>query len=1704
MSGYHALKGFEYQAFATLDILLTRFAQPNDIVEVRPEGQDDLDIRCTTGTSITHHFYQIKKPRETDDGALSEKPWVLTDVITDLLPNALTLLSGNNSRQTWILGDEIAPDVEALFAPVTNPQISDWTAYLTALHRLARNNVKLLAGRPTGSNSLSDKKVKEQLDRWSLPALADTSPVNSLPLIIQGFQRFAGSLHVTPAAQQAYAARVMSLNVELPAILRRIDIQTLYGTDQQLRIRIERELANRYNLPAVVVSSTLLGNLRSFIQDIATQKNRWINHTEFELELRNVWPTMTRIVEPPTLPPVYIYRPELTQRLLQQAAAGPLAIVGASGSGKTTLAREVLETGLAAGRQVLYAAVQPEHFLRDVLSGVAFHLRRWGILEPFERAMQLGAADAKAIQEIGAALRNSGIVLLIDFVHGSCNDGFAKELAELAEQITSGSFHLLIFGQQDGLRALSTLQRRALGLPEPSEVPGFAFDSFVALVEQYHGTTIDSASLDPIFEYFTRGRSAGLLARLADTLAHCATLDDMRALMHVAPEDALAAADRDRYNTLSSPEVKAAANQLVCFALPFRLAEAETIFSTFPVRAAIRELAERSLLRRHDAERWEMHETVRAGLERLLPVAQRKQTHQQLAAAYAATGYITSQLLHLEWAGQKAEAHQVARTAFAASNDLGTLAPLASYLITRRVVSAPELATWLADETTSPVKYGLLSRLLTGFGTTDTALLLLSEIIRQVDRFDQGGEWSRYMVEGVLRCDATRLDELLTFGLDKEITGQYPRLGLLKTGLIRTKPTVTPALLQRYEHSLPQQKALLMPFLLHDVRRQVLQPVLRFASQYFSDDRNRERLFTQYDTPVRLTSTEEVAEFLAALPPVPTNRLVVAGTLKFGQLADWIWHLRRVLQPGCLELLQAAQAEDLILQNALRVLLFLGEERAPQLATSLANRPGELGMLAMFTPVLASATSELSRYQSCLFDLHADLSQRTTAFVILLLLLPDVDTWYEQLVQIDPGHRQLWELWLLMSISARPSLSALPLLAAHLAKAATEQETRLFSASLIKLAYLPEPSVTDLLLQCLHSPWESVCSVATLALQRRRSAQALPGLLALSQRSASPAVRQNAVMAALASGPSNPIEFAPIWAGLPVSVPWRCVLAGRLRAEGEAPYLVQVALDSTAPWQVRRAAILATGCLPFARALELLYTSVLTEPAVFALATHRSLLGHQALAHLLPLHADALRPLFLQGVERFVALLSAVYEDAIQGAIEQAATPTGIEAAQWAFERLTHYDWGRDESALEAVLQELHRPLLQASIFKSLRRTQQFSLIEQLVPSLSARWLLISAVTEWAKPGRHIPAADLIRFEQALAGRPDGLGPFLQQIMTKLRQAHQPKQLVPIPSVPPVCVSLTYAQIETALATDTLPAAPALVLVGLNTEQVNALVQELDPQQDFPVRWVVAEPQLGFTTDDGFTVHGTQRESQPQPLKVRQRLRPALAAAVSSLLISWHATLLTGTSLEGRYQNREYRVRYLASLGAQQDAQRLYEELTTHAAAILLAGDEHVVFLPIVHLLDERMVPLLLRFAEAGSHKVLAFFCWLTTYITSSAADPLLERLFQRWVRQFDPRDISSYNADPELLQAFGHLKDHPRFQHITNYDLRLEELLSMKLLTPFLRQLVVASIANCPSTYIRQELLLLESASFEQYMHDEVDQYEENAIALFSQMIPA
>ena len=103
-NGRHALKGFEYQATVNLDLLLKYFHQTTESVVICPEGDDDLVIAPICGGN--KHFYQVKKPKEFDNGQLKNEPWSLSEVAGSLLPGTVQRLRGNQDHQSSVLRRE--------------------------------------------------------------------------------------------------------------------------------------------------------------------------------------------------------------------------------------------------------------------------------------------------------------------------------------------------------------------------------------------------------------------------------------------------------------------------------------------------------------------------------------------------------------------------------------------------------------------------------------------------------------------------------------------------------------------------------------------------------------------------------------------------------------------------------------------------------------------------------------------------------------------------------------------------------------------------------------------------------------------------------------------------------------------------------------------------------------------------------------------------------------------------------------------------------------------------------------------------------------------------------------------------------------------------------------------------------------------------------------------------------------------------------------------------------------------------------------------------------------------------------------------------------------------------------------------------------------------------------------------------------------
>lgn len=685
--GISAIRGFDYQATVILDLLFDHFDRYGPSASVRPEGGDDLDLRWTDAGVDHRRFVQIKKPVEDDQTRPNPSPWTLVDIVPKLLPDAFDRLVGNDREQVWVIGDPVAAPVRSLFNAGVEAPAKATGSYWKVVHRLARSKAKLAL--PAGSDA--DKAAS----RWWGPKSLSSDPEEAQTALSAVANTFGKGHGVAGAAfAERYAQEAARLHADLPDVLGRIQILDANGAEVEVAGRVMQRLEQRYGLQRATVEHTLFRNLRGFINDIAKQPERSFDFDEFETELRCVWPQMVPIKTPPPLEDDHIRRPALTAEFTDQWTGTAVEVVGISGSGKTLLATEIINRSrqLHPDRLALYAEVRGGTSLRDCLVGAAFHLRRHGVPRPFAVAIQPDQANEGVLAALARAFSEMPCegLLLLDLVEGSEPPGFTRDLAAFVRALLPSALRVVVFGQERALRELTTVERTQLGV-RSLDAPGLTFEEFVALVGRRRPEP-DRVQLWSLYQQITAGRAAGLNVSLAQALARSPTTDEMVAIAAHPAEDRLAYAEQSRFTRVTD-SARAAAEKLTCFALPFRRPDAEVVFPDDNVGLAIRELLNLGLLRGQGDGTYEMHETVRAGLEELIAPQTSRDAHNALAAWHQGQDQTGAVVFHLERAGRIDEARAQAREAFLAGKSWTALWP---YIARHRLVSAAEVVTLVA------------------------------------------------------------------------------------------------------------------------------------------------------------------------------------------------------------------------------------------------------------------------------------------------------------------------------------------------------------------------------------------------------------------------------------------------------------------------------------------------------------------------------------------------------------------------------------------------------------------------------------------------------------------------------------------------------------------------------------------------------------------------------------------------------------------------------------------------------------------------------------------------------------------------------------------------------------------------------------------------------------------------------------------------
>jgi hypothetical protein len=763
-NGINAIKGFDYQATVILDRLFDHFDRNGPEARARPEGADDLDLSWSKDAVEHRRYEQIKKPREDNQGNRTPRALTLAEVVDELLPNTIAHLSGNDDEQAWIVGDEVNDEVRSLLGSQSCAFLPH--AYYRALHLLARRDAIDAPG--------LDHTLRSRLQRWQPPdnlsATADT-----LRSLTQAFGDFVQSIGAPRDVADRYRTRAADLHNSLPGILARTQVLPLYGTEPEVVKRVYDRLEQRYGLQPSVIESTLFRNLRGFINDISKKPNQSFDQAELEYELRTVWPHMIPVKSPPLPEPDHVARPDLTECFTTCWTGRAIEAVGISGSGKTMLTAEIAANARASepDRQVHYAEVRSGVSFRDVLVGVAYHLRRIGIQEPFALSVDANLTGEQLLARLArsySALPRP-LLLLVDLVEGTSDAGFARDLATFVRALSSPVCHIAIFGQESALRDLTPLERDQIGVSR-LDVPGFSFEEFVRLVTIYHPGP-DRAVLWDIYQRVTAGRAAGLFAGLARALARAPSLQDMAAIAARPAEDVLAAAEQHRFARVSSG-ARSGAEKLVCFALPFRRKDAEQIFPNDNIGAALHELHALGLLRTPDEDLFEMHELVRAGIEERIALNVRSGAHEALAAWYHRQGTITAEILHLEKAGRLDDARARARDAFLRGK---YWASLAAYITQHHLVSANEVIAVMAGGEDVDDKY-LFSSILRRLGEPVDVDGLSQGLHRRPERITTDFQWASAMFEAILEFGPAQLHDLIRFTFETVSEPQHRQSAL--------------------------------------------------------------------------------------------------------------------------------------------------------------------------------------------------------------------------------------------------------------------------------------------------------------------------------------------------------------------------------------------------------------------------------------------------------------------------------------------------------------------------------------------------------------------------------------------------------------------------------------------------------------------------------------------------------------------------------------------------------------------------------------------------------------------------------------------------------------------------------------------------------------------------------------------------------------
>ena len=473
-----------------------------------------------------------------------------------------------------------------------------------------------------------------------------------------------------------------------------------------------------------------------------------------------------------------------------------------------------------------------------------------------------------------------------------------------------------------------------------------------------------------------------------------------------------------------------------------------------------------------------------------------------------------------------------------------------------------------------------------------------------------------------------------------------------------------------------------------------------------------------------------------------------------------------------------------------------------------------------------------------------------------------------------------------------------------------------------------------------------------------------------------------------------------------------------------------------------------------------------------------------------------------------VLLLLQFFEGVFEASWKKTWSPQGLpsqaEAAGWLFDRLVHHGWPQTREAPDRVLGELNIPLLQSAVLRSLRLAGRPDLIDEQLPQADHVWLAMKCLLERSRAGRGDYGL-ASRLKDLVEASPCKGNAMLHRVIAEVGGSGAVPPLPrpaagPYQDAPQSATFVGYDYVVHALSggsADFKPVIP-LVLEAMTAEQCEHLIRLADPVND-PDRGIETyDPSVEFRPN-GHVV-GQRRVTYTNSGEcVNALMRPALAAANNfGLPNPWHEELLTGISAA------TYAPKYLACLGARNDGDRFYDELTRYEDVLmpLLCNAQQAK--PVLKYVDRRIVPFLARYISSGTDELFEGLCALALQVDAPEIEPVLAGLLYRWTKRFDvtAATLQHYENDA-LWRGFNRLVEHPRFTMIEGWQSSLSSVLSAPM-SWYHTENIVRVLERDPRSYILIESRLFKAANWEHFHWDEIDRLDDAAEKLFHQLLEA